>query len=137
MGLWSLATGAGGWLLGFWQNHQERKRGIEEGAQAAFSGFESAMPAPPEPWDRKRLSEVFKDDDRTEYNAIHETAMAAGEVYAEIIRREAFRDAWEAAYGEDMPPVGYQQGHLAAIRDVVKGATEVAPGIISLWLWTL
>jgi len=151
--LWSIVTAIVGWLLGLWQSAQDRKRGVEEGAQAAFD-MELALVG----WfllerDQKRLKAAFKDVDLTDTKQVRDVAEIIGNIYAEIIRREAFNDArvnnvsphdresWRRAFDEDMPPVGYEQGYLQGIRDVLKGASKVAPDIlhpdalISFELW--
>ena len=131
---------------------EARKRGIEEGAQAAL-GMETALVTVHLERDRQRLKDAFKDVDLSDTQRVRAVAHVAGQIYAEIIRRDAFndarvsnfshhdREAWEHAFDQEMPAVGYEEGYLQAIRDVLKGAGEIAPaylepdGVANLEAW--
>ena len=129
-----------------------RRRGVEEGAQAAFD-IETALVGFLLERDRQRLKGAFKDVDLSDAKQVRAVAQVAGQIYAEIIRRDAFndarvsnfsrhdREAWERAFDQEMPSVGYEQGYLQGIRDVLKGAGDIAPaclepdGVASLEAW--
>ena len=135
--LWSLVTALVGWWLGHRQSMQDRKRGVEEGAQAAFS-IELALVSAIMERDRLRLKVAFEAVDLGDTKRVRDVAQLAGEIYAEIIRRDAFDDArvsnfsqhdresWQRAFDQEMPPVGYKQGYLQAIKDVITGTEEYA-----------
>lgn len=135
--LWSIVTAVVGWWIGHRQSMDDRKRGVEEGAQAAFN-IQHALVDVLMERDRQRLNEAFKTVDLGDPSQVRQVAQVAGEIYAEIIRRDAFDDArvsnfsqhdresWQRAFDQEMPPVGYEQGYLQGIRDVLKGANEIA-----------
>lgn len=135
--IWSLATAIGGWWLGHWQSTQDRKNGIEEGAQAALE-IEHSLVSFLLERDRERIKAVYSNANLSNPKEIRNAAGLAGNIYAEIIRRDAFSDArggyytehdrtsWKRAFDENMPPVGYPDGYLQAIKDVLAGAEEYA-----------
>jgi hypothetical protein len=150
--LWSFVTAIVGWWIGHRQKAEDRRRAIEEGAQAAFN-IEHGVVSFLRERDRQRLKDAFKDVDLSDTKQVRAVAQVAGELYAEIIRRDAFGDArvsnfsqhdresWKRAFDQEMPSIGYQQGYLQAIRDVIAGAGQVAPsylehdGIASFEAW--
>ena len=135
--LWSVVTAIGGWLIGHWQSNQDWKRGIKQGAQAAFD-IESELASFLFERDRLRVREAFGNVDLTDVTQVRKVALIIGEIYSEIIRRRAFadamvgnirehdREAWKRTFDEEMPEVGYSQGYLRAIKDVIAGAEQSA-----------
>jgi len=136
--LWSFVTAIVGWWIGHRQKAEDRKRAIEEGAQSAFN-IEHGLVSFLLERDRQRLKDAFNDVDLSDTKQVRAVAQVAGELYAEIIRRDAFgdarvsnfsqhdRDSWRRAFDQPMPSVGYQQGYLQAIKDIISGAEEYAP----------
>lgn len=136
--LWSIVTAIGGWWLGHWQSSQYRKRGVEEGAQAAFS-IELALVGFLLERDRQCLKDAFRDVDLTDPKQVRDVAQVVGGIYADIIRQDAFSDArisnfsphdresWRRRFDSEMPQVGYEQGYLQGVRDVLQGASQIAP----------
>ena len=150
--LWSIVTGIVGWWIGHRESVEQRRRGVEEGAQAAFSIDIALVPSVLQR-DGRRLKDAFTEVDLSDTKQVRAVAQVAGEIYAEIIRRDAFsdarhsnfsrhdREAWQRAFDQEMPGVGYEQGYLQGVRDVLKGAGEIAPtylepdGVASLEAW--
>ena len=136
--LWSFVTAIFGWWIGHRESIKDRGRGVEECAQAAFS-IEHSLVGFILERDRQRLKDAFKDVDLSDTKQVHAVAQSVGSIYAEIIRCEAFADArdsnfskqdceaWQRTFDKEMPPVGYKQGYLQAIVDVIAGVKEYAP----------
>lgn len=130
-----------GWLFGLWQNDQERKRGIEEGARAAFD-FEHAFRVYHQR-DKDRLEEIFSDLDWTNPARIGKAASTAANVYADIVRMDtledcsrgyvppASREVWQQTHGVEMPPVTAREGYLLAVQEVIAGVRFFVASIIN------
>lgn len=133
----SVFTGFLGWLIGHLESTAQRRRGIEEGAQAVLFGIEHGLTGgvtPPS--DQQLLKPIFSNVPMHDPVSVREAALSAGQAYYRLIRRDAFEDCrradfaeadrveWKRAFGKDMPPLAYDQGYLQAIKDVISGATD-------------
>lgn len=120
---------ATGWL--------SRRKGIEEGAQAALK-IENGLTFMPTETDREPFEEIYRGVVWHDPKSISNATLEAGKTYEMIIRRgaiedvhmdnisEADKDEWKRFIGKDMPPVSYDQGYLQAIKDVIAGTSETA-----------